>query len=68
MLTIHEEYVTDRAGERKAVLVPIAEWEQILEALEDVEDLRAYDEAKGAPSDPIPFEQAVREIKAGRRE
>ena len=65
MLSIHEEYLTDAAGVRKAVLVPIAEWERILEALEDLDDIHAYDAAKRVSSDPVPFEQAVREIQSG---
>ncbi len=45
MITTHEEYVVDRDGERKAVLLPW-EWQTVLEALEELEDIRAYDEAK----------------------
>ncbi|NLI32948.1 MAG: hypothetical protein GX422_09240 [Deltaproteobacteria bacterium] len=37
-------------------------WEQIVEALEEFEDIRAYDEAKREPSELVPFEQAVSEI------
>ena len=61
MIVTHEEYVVDRDGERKAVIVPLDEWQAVLEALEDYEDVRAYDEAKRQPSEPIPFEQAVRQ-------
>ncbi len=63
MITTHEEYVVDSDGQRKAVIVPREEWQQLLEALEELDDVRAYDEAKRQPSDPIPFDQAVREIR-----
>ena len=49
---------------RTAVLVPLEEWERIQAALEELADVRAYDEAKRHPSDPVPFEQAMAEIEA----
>lgn len=66
MFKIHEEYVVDGDGNKKAVLVPLSEWQKILEAPEDLDDIRAYDEAKSQPSDPIPFDQAIEEIQRGR--
>jgi PHD/YefM family antitoxin component YafN of YafNO toxin-antitoxin module len=66
MITVHEEYLVDERGNRKAVVLPVAEWEEILEALEELDDIRAYDEAKRLPSQPVPFEQAVREISEGK--
>ena len=65
MITIHEDYIVDEDGKKKAVVVPVAEWEQILDALEELDDIRAYDEAKSDPSEPIPFERAVYEIREG---
>jgi hypothetical protein len=66
MFTIHEDYIVDEQGRQKAVVVPIDEWRKILEALEDLDDIRAYDEAKSYPTDSIPFEEAVREIREGK--
>lgn len=68
MITTHEEFIVDADGNRKAVVVPWEEWQKVVEALEEVEDVKAYDEAKGHPSDPIPFEQAVREIRRAAEE
>ena len=65
MLEIHEEYLTDGEGNKRAVVVPLDEWQRILEALEELDDIRAYDEAKSKPSDPIPFDQAVDEARRG---
>jgi len=45
--------------------VPISAWQKILEALDELDDIRSYDEAKRERSDPIPFEKAVSEIKEG---
>ena len=63
MIQFREQYLVDDEGNRKAVVVPISEWKQILELLEELNDIRAYDEAKSRPSEPIPFEQAVSEIR-----
>ena len=67
MLTIHPQYVVDENQRPQAVLLPLAEWERIVEELDDLDDIRAYDEAKNAPEEPVPFEQAVREIQEGCR-
>ncbi|MBT3379078.1 MAG: hypothetical protein HN742_20495 [Lentisphaerae bacterium] len=63
MIALHEDYVVDEQGNRKAVVVPMGEWRQIVEALEELDDVRAYDEVKRYPSDAVPFEQAVLELR-----
>ena len=57
------QYVVDGAGQRTAVLLPLDDWERIQDALEELADIRAYDEAKRHPSEPVPFEQAMAEIE-----
>jgi hypothetical protein len=64
MIQFDEQYLVDEQGNRKAVVVPISSWQQILEALDELDDIRAYDEAKREHSDPIPFGQAISEINA----
>lgn len=63
MVTVHPEYVVDAHENRKSVLLPVSEWEQVVEELDELDDIRAFDEAKSGPQDRIPFEQAVREIQ-----
>ncbi len=63
MLKINPQYVVDQKQRRKSVLLSLAEWERILEELEELDDIRAYDAAKKAPQESVPFEQAVREIE-----
>ena len=63
MVTVHPEYVVDAQENRKAVLLPFSEWAQVVEELDELDDIRAFDEAKSGPQDRIPFEQAVREIQ-----
>ncbi|MEW6220114.1 MAG: hypothetical protein AB1634_11365 [Thermodesulfobacteriota bacterium] len=63
MISIHPQYILDEKQRRKAVQLPLGEWEGILEELEELDDIRAYDAAKKGPQDAIPFEQAVRELR-----
>ena len=64
------QYVVDENGKHISVILPIEEYERLIEALEDLEDVRLYDEAKAAlqrgESEVVPLEQAMREIREGR--
>jgi len=66
MIAIHPEYVVDEKQQRKSVLLPYNEWAKILEQLEELEDIKNYDQIKESPDEIIPFEQAVKEIKKGK--
>jgi len=63
MVTVHPEYVVDEQQHRKAVLLPVDEWEQVVNELEELDDIRAYDAAQEQSAEKLPFEQAVREIQ-----
>lgn len=67
MLTVHPEFVVDKKARKKAVLVSLAEWRRLMEALEELEDIRAYDKAKSRREAVVPFEDAVRQIRTGKR-
>ncbi|MBS1587151.1 MAG: hypothetical protein JSS82_16575 [Bacteroidetes bacterium] len=45
MEKIHPQFITDTAGQ-KLVVLPLSEFDRIMEELEDIEDVRLYDEAK----------------------
>jgi PHD/YefM family antitoxin component YafN of YafNO toxin-antitoxin module len=66
MKTHAEQYITDREGNRVAVVLELHQYEAFPEALEELEDLRAYDRAKTSGDEVIPFAQALREIEAQR--
>lgn len=59
-------FITDSAGNRIAVILDLERYEELLEALEELDDIRAFDEAKASQEEAIPFEQAIREIEQGR--
>ena len=66
MITIHADYIIDENQNKKAVIIPLTEWEQLLDIIEEIEDIREYDTAKSELDEIIPFEQAVQEIKNGK--
>lgn len=45
MVKVHPQFITDTVG-KKLVVLPLDEFEAMVEELEDIEDVRLYDEAK----------------------
>lgn len=60
---MEENYIIDKKGRKIAVQVPIKTYEKLLAASEELEEIKEYRKAKTHKSDPIPFEQAFREIE-----
>jgi PHD/YefM family antitoxin component YafN of YafNO toxin-antitoxin module len=63
MITIHPQYIIDEKSQKQAVIISIDEWESIIEKLEMIDDIEAYDREKENPSEIIPFSQALKEIR-----
>lgn len=65
MLTVHPQYITDANGEKSLVILPAKEFETLMEELEELEDIRLYDEAKKEDTgDRISFSDYVKNLKA----
>ena len=62
MLPVKEQYIIDENGQRVSVVLEIGAYQKLLEELEELESIRAYDQAKSRDDEAIPFEQAVKEI------
>ena len=58
-----ENYVVDEKGNRIGVVLDIADYRRLLEELEELESIRAYDVAKASGDEAIPLEQAISEIE-----
>ncbi|MGD0381922.1 MAG: hypothetical protein ABSA77_00275 [Thermoguttaceae bacterium] len=67
MIEIHPEYLVDDQNQKKAVLLPFSEWEQLMDELDELDDIRAYDQAKKNPSEVIAFEDCIRELQSGEK-
>ncbi|MDR1876206.1 MAG: hypothetical protein LBQ84_01135 [Flavobacteriaceae bacterium] len=46
MLTVTPQYITDNTGKKISVVLPMKDFKAIMEELEELEDIRLYDEAK----------------------
>lgn len=46
MIAIHPQFINDSDGKKAMVILPVKEFETIMEELEDIEDVRLFDEAK----------------------
>lgn len=46
MIEIKPKYITDEKGKKISVVLPIKQYEALLEELEELEDIKLYDEAK----------------------
>jgi len=62
-----ENYVVDDQGNPIGVVLDIADYRKLLEELEELESIRAYDAAKASGDEAIPFAQAVAEIEQNRQ-
>ena len=66
MIAIHPQYIKDTAG-KTLVILPQQEFDTIMEELEDVEDVRLYDEAKkNDTGERKPMNEAFKIIEANR--
>ena len=63
MNALHPQFVIDENQNPTAILLPIPEWEQVVEDLEELDDIRAFDLAKSGDQETIPFAQAVAKSK-----
>jgi PHD/YefM family antitoxin component YafN of YafNO toxin-antitoxin module len=45
-MTLHPQYITDKKGKKTGVLLSLKEYKVILENLDELEDIRLFDEAK----------------------
>jgi len=67
MRTIHPQFITDTEGKNISVILPLEEYEALLEELEDIEDVRAYDESNIVNDDSIPIDEAFKIIEGERK-
>ena len=64
MLTIHPQFITDNAGKKISVVLPMKDFKAIMEELEDI---KLYAEAKKSNEPTIPINDAFKMIEAKRK-
>jgi PHD/YefM family antitoxin component YafN of YafNO toxin-antitoxin module len=63
MATLHPKFIVDEHDGKQAVVLSLDDWNAILEDLDELDAIRAYDKAKAKPHDAIPLDQAIKEIE-----
>ncbi|MBY0425235.1 MAG: DUF3788 domain-containing protein [Cytophagales bacterium] len=67
MISIHPQYITDANGNKSMVVLPAKEFEALMEELEEIEDIKLYDDAqKNDDGTRIPMEEAFKLIESKR--
>lgn len=57
------QFITDDHGNRLAVILPIKDYQKLLDDLEEAEDIKLYDQVKARKEDSIPFSEYLKKRK-----
>ncbi len=66
MVSIHPQYITDNSGNKLSVVLAMQEFKEIMDELEELDDIRLYDEAHADDGPSIPVDEAFKIIEANR--
>jgi len=67
MLVVHPQYIKDIDGNKSLVILTVKEFDSMIEELEELEDIRLYDDAKKKDTgERIPMEEVFNSIEANR--
>jgi len=67
MFTVHPQYITDNTGKKISGVLPIKDFKAIMEELEELDDIKLYDEAKKSNERSVPIDDAFKMIEAKRK-
>jgi hypothetical protein len=62
------QFITDNSGHKLAVILPIKDYNKMIEELQDIEDIKAYDNAKKGKQTFVDAKQAFKEIEESRKQ
>ncbi len=68
MISLNPQYITDTNGNKVSVVLSLKEFQFILEELEELEDIKLYDEGKSNGDQSIPIDEAFKKIEAKRKQ
>ena len=63
----HENYIVDNSGHKVAVVLPVKEYKKILNELEELEDIRMYDEVKAKNEPRLSLEEYLKKRQKRKR-
>ncbi|HEX8332760.1 MAG TPA: hypothetical protein VF622_09055 [Segetibacter sp.] len=57
---INPQFITNLKGEKKSVVLPVKDFKKLIEAYEELEDIRLYDKVKKKNEKRIPLDEYMR--------
>jgi hypothetical protein len=66
-MSLHPQYITNKKGKKTAVILSVKEYQHVIEELEELNDLRLYDEGKLCEEPPISLNEYVKKRKARKK-
>ena len=66
-MTVKPQYITSNSGKKTAVIIPIKEYERLLEEWEDMEDVKLYDASKSKNETSLDINIAFKKLDAKRK-
>jgi predicted DNA-binding protein (UPF0251 family) len=67
MIATVPQYITDQIGNKVSIILPINDYERIIEELEELEDIRLYDEVKASQQEYLLAEEVFYSIETKRK-
>jgi len=61
---VKPQYITDENGEKISVILPVREYERIIQELEDIDDVKLYDEVKNLQEPSTSFDEYVKKRRS----
>jgi len=62
------QYITDTNGRKISVILPVREYEKMMKQLEELEDIKAFDEAMKNEAEEISIHETFRELESARHD
>lgn len=59
-MIVHQQVLKDNQGNNIGVFLPMSDYEKILDQLEELEDIKAYDDSKKRNEETIPLREAIK--------
>ncbi len=54
------QFITDIKGKKQAVILPIAEYEKLIEELEELDDIKLFDKVKAGNEEYVSFDEFLK--------
>jgi hypothetical protein len=67
MIAIHPHYITDNTGKKISAVLPMKEFKTLLDELEELEDIKLYDDSKNDKEPAVSRSKAMAMIEAERK-